>query len=30
MIRIVAANRALPEHPKPTFKAERVSINSLI
>jgi len=30
MIRIVAANRALPEHSKPTFKAERVSINSLI
>lgn len=30
MIRTVAANRALPEHPKPTFKAERMNINSLI
>lgn len=30
MIRIVAANRTLPERPAPTFKAERVDINSLI
>ncbi|MDD5430904.1 MAG: STAS domain-containing protein [Candidatus Pacebacteria bacterium] len=29
MLRIVAANRALPKHEKPHFKPEKIDINSL-